>query len=124
MGLLFGDGVCGQPSQTSGLNGREVSSRGKYFRRGINVGCGTVAALAVVWFIGMGFFYDGKCGGFIPEISAPMHCSFLEYEWADVLTVGMVLLVSYWPFVVAIFVVPPLIGYLLDRRLQDRSRGV
>jgi hypothetical protein len=89
--------------------------RGRYFRRGAYVACGA-ACIGVVLLVVIGLAYDGKCGGFFPGLSAPRSCTFVEYLSGDVLVFALILGVTYWPLVLAVLFLPPLVGYVLDRR--------
>jgi hypothetical protein len=64
----------------------------------------------------MGIAYDGKCGGFFPGLSVPRPCSFWEYLSGDMLVVAMILVVTFWPLLLALVVLPPTVGYLFDRQ--------
>lgn len=90
----------------------------RYFRGGVYFGCGIVVCLAIVFLVRIGLVYDGKCGGFFPGLAAPKPCTFLEYVSGDGLVFALVLGVTYWPLVLAVLFLPPLVGYVLDRRSQ------
>jgi hypothetical protein len=90
--------------------------RRRYFWWGV---CGTVASLlciAIVLVVQLGFAYDGKCGGFLPWLAGPKACSFWEYLSGTSLSVALILLDTYWPFILALLVLPAFVGYLFDRR--------
>ena len=90
--------------------------RRRYFSRGVYVTCGIVLCIAIAFFAQIGLSYDGTCGGFSPALAGPRPCSFLEYVLGTVLLFAVLLGAKYWPFVVALLVLPPFVGYLLDRR--------
>ena len=93
--------------------------RRRYFLRGVYVACGIVLCIAIVILMQIGFFYDGKCRGFLPALAGPRPCSFLEYVAGNVLLFALLLGAAYWPLALAILFVPPLVGYLFDRRAKD-----
>ena len=68
------------------------------------------------YIVDMVIAYDGKCGGFFPGISARQPCSLWEYAKGDMLAIALVLAITYWPVMLALLVLPSLIGHLYDRR--------
>jgi hypothetical protein len=84
--------------------------RGTYFAGAI-VLCAVIVSLIL-----MGLSYNGRCGGFFPELSAPRACSFLGYMFGDVVAISVIMISTFWPIVVVVLIVPPFVGYLLDRR--------
>jgi hypothetical protein len=64
----------------------------------------------------MALSYDGKCGGFFPGLSGRRQCSWSEYLFGEVVAIGLVLALSYWPVILTLMIVPPFIGHLLDRK--------
>jgi hypothetical protein len=85
---------------------------------------GAVAGLlcaCLVFIVQLAFGYDGKCGGFLPWLAGPKACSFREYMSGTSLMVALILLDTYWPLIIALLVLPALVGYLFDRR--GRRRG-
>lgn len=90
--------------------------KGRYFRLGVHVAWGLLLAVAIVFVIGIGLSYDGKCGGFMPGLAAATPCTFWSYMSGYLLLLTLILAANYWPLVVALLLVPPLVGHLLDRR--------
>lgn len=72
----------------------------------------------IIWLV---VSYDGKCGGYLPEISAARPCTLAAYvvEWATLL--ALMVISEYWPLIIVLFLLPVGIGYLLDRRREDRD---
>jgi uncharacterized membrane protein YhaH (DUF805 family) len=90
--------------------------RRRYFLRGVVVAGILAVCIAAASLILMGSSYNGKCGGFFPGSSAPKPCSLMEYMFGDVVAISLILLGSFWPVLLVLLSVPPLVGYLLDRR--------
>jgi hypothetical protein len=67
--------------------------------------------------------YRGECGGFIPSLAGPKPCSFWDYASFDLILFG-VLAIAYWPVVFGMLLLPPIVGYLFDRRGQASVRFV
>lgn len=88
----------------------------RYFLRGVYVAGAIALCIAIVSLALMGLSYNGKCGGFFPGLSAPRPCSFSEYMIGDVVAMSMILLGTFWPVVLILLIVPPFVGYLVDRR--------
>jgi hypothetical protein len=86
------------------------------FLRGVYVAGAIVLFATIVSLVLMGMSYNGKCGGFFPGLSAPRACSFLEYMFGDVVAISMVMISAFWPVILMVLIVPPFVGYLLDRR--------
>ena len=95
--------------------------RRRYFLRGVYVACGIFLFIAVVLLVQIGITYDGKCGGFLPALAGPRPCSFWEYVSGNVLLFALLIGATYWPFVLAVLFLPPLVGYLFDRRAKDHA---
>ena len=92
--------------------------RGRYFLRGVYVSWGILLCVAIVYLVYTALSYDGKCPVFFYTVSMsrPRPCSFWEYVSDDMLLTTMLLGVAYWPFVLALLVLAPLVGHLFDRR--------
>jgi len=90
--------------------------RRRYFLCGVYIAGSIALCIAIAALVLMGSSYNGKCGGFFPELSAPRPCSFSEYMFGDVVAISMILLGTSWPVMLILFIVPPFVGYLLDRR--------
>jgi hypothetical protein len=93
----------------------------RYFWWGL---CGALAVLsffAIVSVVQIASSYDGKCGGLMPFLAGPRPCSIWEYVSGAVLLSISILLGTYWPLVLALLVIPPSVGYLLDRRVHKRA---
>jgi hypothetical protein len=88
--------------------------RQRYFRRGVWVSCGIVLCIAVYYLVVMAVSYNGRCLGW-PGIGGG-ECSFWDYMSSMVILVFVGMTLGYWPVLLGIMVLPPLIGYLLDRR--------
>ena len=79
----------------------------------------------IVFVVGAAFSYDGLCGGFFPGLSGRTACPLWAYMSGDAFAVGMILLVTLWPLVVALLVLPPIVGYWFDRRgSRNPSSGI
>ena len=91
--------------------------RRRYFWRGVYVSCGSVLCVAVVSLVQSTMSYRGECGGFFPSLAGSRACSFWDYASFD-LMLYVVLSVAYWPIVLGMLLLPPLVGYVLDRRGQ------
>src|SRR5215510_4832244 len=90
-------------------------NRRRYLWWGVYVSCGSVLCVAVVSLVGSTMSYHGECGGLIPWLAGPRPYSFWDYASFN-LNLFVVLSVTYWPVVLGILLLPPLVGYLLDRR--------
>ena len=84
--------------------------------RGVYVSCGIVLCVALLVVGSAAFGYDGLCGGFFPGVSARTPCSIWGYISGDMLVIAMILTITFWPLMLALLVLPPLVGYLMDRR--------
>jgi hypothetical protein len=93
----------------------------RYLLRGVYVACGIFLCIAAVAVVSLAFGYDGKCGGFFPGLSARKACSFWEYVSGDMLVFTMILAVTFWPLLLALLVLPPLVGYAFDRRARRNA---
>jgi hypothetical protein len=87
-----------------------------HFRRGVYVACALILGLMAVYAVCMGLSYDGKCGGFFPGLSGRHACSLAEYMFGEVVAISLILASLYWPVVLLLLILPPLIGYILDRK--------
>jgi hypothetical protein len=88
--------------------------RRRNFWRGVRVSCGGVLGAAAISLVYSYLFYDGKCGGLMPFIGGPRPCSFWDYASSDLILFG----IGFSPILLVIVFIPPLVGYLLDRRGQ------
>jgi hypothetical protein len=79
--------------------------RRRYFLRGVYVACGIVLFIVIVLLVQIASSYEGTCGGFLPALAGPRPCSFWEY----------------WPLVLAILFLPPIVGYFIDRRAKGHA---
>jgi hypothetical protein len=99
----------------------DFMKRRRYFWWGVCISCGIVLCISVYYFVAFAMSFNGKCGIGWPGLSSPVECSFGEYA-AFILNLTIftiaVMAISFWPILLAILVLPPLIGYLLDRREQ------
>ena len=97
---------------------RRPPMRRRYFLRGIGVTCGMLLCVALIYLVYLGFSYDGKCPVFFYTVSRspPKACTFWEYVSEDMHMMALLMGAAYWPFVLALLVLPPFVGYLLDRR--------
>jgi hypothetical protein len=90
-------------------------------RRGVYVACGILLCLAIVFVASALFGFDGLCGGFFPGLSARKPCSLWGYLSGDALVFAMILMIKLWPVVLALSVLPPMVGYWIDRRGSRHS---
>ena len=88
--------------------------RRRYFWWGVYISCGAVLCIAVVSLVESVLSYRGECGGFFPALAGPTPCSFWKYASFSFILLG-VLSIAYWPIALAILLLPPLFGYVLDR---------
>jgi uncharacterized membrane protein len=72
--------------------------------------------MALIFALRMGFSYDGKCGGFLPEVSAQRPCSLWAFMTGDVVAIAVVLAITYWPVVLMLIILSVLTGYYFGRR--------
>ncbi len=93
----------------------------QYLKRGIYTTCGIAMGFPLLCLVIMGFGFDGKCGGFFPGVSASRACSLGDYLTGDVLAIAMVVAVTAWPLILAILILPPALGYWMDRRKEDHA---
>jgi hypothetical protein len=84
--------------------------------RGVYIAGAVLLCAAVFFALRMGFSYDGKCGGFLPEVSTPRPCSLWSYMTGDVLAIAVIVGLTYWPLLMMLIVVAVLLGYFLSRR--------
>ena len=84
--------------------------------RGVYAACGIVLLIAIVFVASAVIGYDGLCGGFFPGLSSRKSCSLWGYLSGDMLVIAMILMITLWPLVLALLVLPPLVGYWFDRR--------
>jgi hypothetical protein len=93
----------------------------RYLLRGMYVAGAMLLFVAIVSVVNLGIAYDGKCGGFFPGLSVRRSCSLSEYASGDMLVIGMILLAAFWPLLLALLILPPFVGYLLDRRARRNA---
>jgi hypothetical protein len=91
------------------------ASKSRVFR-GLYIACAVLLCVALVFALRMGFSYDGKCGGFLPEVSAQRPCSLWAYMTGDVVAMALVAALMYWPVVLVLIIVAVLTGYFFGRR--------
>src|SRR5579871_2077206 len=84
--------------------------------RGVYVACGIAICFAMILVVIAASGYDGFCGGFFPGLSVRKPCSMWSYISGDVLVVAMILISTFWPLVLLLLVLPPVVGYWFDRR--------
>ncbi|MCI0613752.1 hypothetical protein L0244_12270 [bacterium] len=82
----------------------------------------TVASILII--LQIAFRYNGKCGGFLPWLAGPMPCSFWEYVSGNSIATFTVVWIAYWPFLLALIAVPPLVGLVLDVQAEHKSQKV
>jgi len=85
-------------------------------RRGVYVTCGMLFCIAIAFVASAAFGYDGFCGGFFPGVSAPRQCSLWGYLSGDMLVFALILTITFWPAWLALLVLPPIVGFWIDRR--------
>jgi hypothetical protein len=93
----------------------------RYLRRGMYVAGGVLLCVAIVSVVNLGIAYDGKCGGYFPGLSVRRSCSLWEYVSGDMVAIAMVLVAALWPVLLALLLLPPFVGYLLDRRARRNA---
>jgi hypothetical protein len=87
----------------------------------VYIACGILLCVAIISVVSLGLAYDGKCGGYFPGLSVRRPCSLWEYVSGDMSAIAMVLVVAFWPLVLALLVLPPLVGYWFDRRARRNA---
>ena len=87
-----------------------------YLLRGVCMTCAILLCAAIVLIVRLGLSFHGICMGAIPEVAAPVPCSFWEYISRNVPLFCLVAAVTYWPWLLAIALLPSLVGYWIDRR--------
>jgi len=87
-----------------------------YFWRGVFIACAAVLCFAIVFVVWMGTSYDGKCGGFFPELSVRRPCSLWEYMSGDVFATALIAGVAYWPLLTALTILAVVVDYFIHRR--------
>src|SRR5215510_700761 len=100
------------PKRKRLLKGVNFMKRRRYFWLGVRVSCYGLLCAAAIPLIRSYVFYDGRCGSLMPFIGGPAPCSFWDYASFDLL----VFVIGYLPVVLGMLFIPPLVGYLLDRR--------
>jgi hypothetical protein len=89
--------------------------RRQSFWLGVRVSCGIVLSVAGITLVLLAMEYNGECGGFWPGLSSPHPCSFWDhasfYLILSVIVFGPVLF-----GILLMLLIPPLVGYLLNRR--------
>jgi hypothetical protein len=88
----------------------------RHFLRGVYVACGIVLCIALAIILHTAVSYDGTCGGFLPALAGPRPCSLFKYVFGTTLLLALLLGATYWPVVLAVLLLPPFVGYLIDRR--------
>jgi uncharacterized membrane protein len=84
--------------------------------RGPYIAGAVLLCTALIFALRMGFSYDGKCGGFLPEVSAQRPYSLWAYMSGDVVAIAAVLAITYWPAVLVLIILAVLTGYYFGRR--------
>ena len=92
--------------------------RRRYFWRGVYAACGGVLCVALVSLVRSVLSYHGVCGELFPFLAGPTPCSIWDYASSDLIFWFAVLSVGYWPIVLGMLLIPPVVSYLLDRRKQ------
>lgn len=90
-------------------------------RRGVYVSGSILLCMVIVFAVGAAFGYDGLCGGFFPGLSARRSCSFWAYMSGDMFVIALIFMLTFWPLVLALLVLPPILGYWFDRRGARRA---
>jgi hypothetical protein len=110
--------VAGYLDSSGGISSQ---MRRRYLLRGVYVSGGLLLCVAIIAVVNLVIAYDGKCGGYFPGLSARRSCSLWEYLSGDMVAIAMVVLVALWPLVLTLLALPPLVGYLLDRRARRNA---
>jgi branched-subunit amino acid transport protein len=92
------------------------SKAGKFFRVGLLVDLGLLVAAISAIVVGSLFTYDGRCGSIIME---PTHtpCNILQYVATELFVIVVVGMIFFWWLILIVLLLPPLVGYLVGRRL-------
>jgi hypothetical protein len=85
-------------------------------RRGVYVTFGICLCIVIAFAVAAAFGHDGLCGGFFPGLSVRRPCSLWEYVSGDMFAIALVLVLTYWPLLLVTLVLPPMVGYWIDRR--------
>jgi hypothetical protein len=86
----------------------------KYFLIGLLGPLAILVVASIITVLGIAFTYDGKCGGLFPFLAGPKPCSFWEYVSGNSSAIFLVVWLAYWPFILALLFVSPVIGLFLD----------
>jgi sterol desaturase/sphingolipid hydroxylase (fatty acid hydroxylase superfamily) len=93
------------------------ANKSRVFRR-LYIAGAVLLSMALIFALRMGFSYGGKCGGFLPEVSAQRPCSLWAYMTGDVVAIAAVLAITYWPVVLMLIILAVLTGYYFGRRAR------
>lgn len=92
-----------------------ITARKSRLFRGTFIAGAVVLCVTLVFALRMGFSYDGKCGGFFPEVAAQRPCSLWTYMTGDVVAISLAVAITYWPMLLLLIVVAGLTGYFFAR---------
>jgi hypothetical protein len=93
----------------------------KYFLIGAFGPLALLVVASIVTILGIAFTYDGKCGGLIPWLAGPKPCSFWEYVSGSSSATFIIVWLAYWPFILALLLVPPITGLILDMQADRKN---
>jgi hypothetical protein len=96
-------------------------SKKRYLVWGIWVAVTGLMLIVVVNMVWLALSYDGRCGGFIPEISSPRACSLTQYVFGNFTLLALIAWTEFWPIIVLLLALPVVIGLVLDRRVRRRA---
>jgi hypothetical protein len=88
-------------------------------RLGVYLSCVIVLFISVFYFVTFAVSFHGKCGLSWTGLTTSVECSIVDYaSFIFKLTIFAIAVtaITFWPIALGILVLPPLIGYLLDRR--------
>jgi hypothetical protein len=98
-----------------------IETRRRYLLRGIAIALATPVVILIAGSLVTALTFDGKCGGFIPELSPVRPCTLTAYVtgWVPLLT--LMVISEFWPLILALLAIPIAIGFVMDRRRARRS---
>ena len=87
----------------------------KYWKKGFFIGVLLLIISFLYVIINISTYYNGKCGGYIPFLSAPYSCSYFKYIVSELNFTFLVLIAEFWWAFVLVILIPILIGSLMDK---------
>lgn len=95
--------------------------RNHYALRGLYVALAVLLCSTLVLLVRIGLAYDGMCTSAIPEVGTPTPCSFWQYLSRNAVLLCLILAATHWRVVLATVLLPPIVGYVIDRRNRQAT---